>query len=302
MTAKILKGAEVVEVMNADLAQQSEELRTKGINPTLAIVRVGERGDDISYERGATKRAEKVGVAVKNVLLPQDVSQDELIKVIKDINADESIHGVLMFRPLPQHIDEDIVRNTLDPAKDVDGITDLSLAGVFAGIDTGYAPCTAQACMEILAHFDYDLKGKNAVVVGRSLVIGKPVAMMLLGENATVTMCHSRSKNLPEIVSAADVVIACVGRANMVDASYLSSGQVVIDVGINVTDEGSLVGDVDFGAAEEIVEAITPVPGGVGTVTTSVLMKHVIVAASKKQYVRYRYDDSVQFLYVKKIK
>lgn len=281
MTAEILKGAEVVEVMNADLLKQSEALRADGINPTLAIVRVGERGDDISYERGATKRAEKVGVDVKNVLLSEDVSQDELIKVIKDINADDSVHGVLMFRPLPSHIDEDLVRNMLEPSKDIDGITDLSLAGVFAGIDTGYAPCTAQACMEILAHNNYDLQGKNAVVVGRSLVIGKPVSMMLLGKNATVTMCHSRSKDLPSIVAAADVVIACVGRAKMVNADYLSEGQVVIDVGINVTEDGSLAGDVDFEAAEQIVEAITPVPGGVGTVTTSVLMKHVIDAAGK---------------------
>lgn len=267
MTAKILKGAEVVEAMNADLLTRSESLRADGINPTLAIVRVGERGDDISYERGATKRAEKVGVDVKNVLLSEDVSQEELIKVIEDINADASVHGVLMFRPLPSHIDEDLVRNKLSPSKDVDGITDLSLAGVFAGIDTGYAPCTAQACMEILAHSTYDLQGKNAVVVGRSLVIGKPVSMMLLGKNATVTMCHSRSKDLPSIVSAADVVIACVGRAKMVNADYLSEGQVVIDVGINVTEDGSLAGDVDFEAAEQIVEAITPVPGGVGTVT-----------------------------------
>lgn len=282
MTAKILKGAEVIETMNADLFSQSEALRADGINPTLAIVRVGERGDDISYERGATKRAEKVGVDVKNVLLSEDVTEDELIKVIKDINADDSVHGVLMFRPLPSHIDEDVVRNMLEPSKDIDGITDLSLAGVFAGIDTGYAPCTAQACMEILAHYGYDLQGKSAVVVGRSLVIGKPVAMMLLGKNATVTMCHSRSQDLPDIVSAADIVIACVGRANMVNADYLSEGQVVIDVGINVTEAGSLAGDVDFQAAEQIVEAITPVPGGVGTVTTSVLMKHVIDAASKR--------------------
>ena len=281
MTAKILKGAEVTEAMNARLLSRSEALRTKGINPTLAIIRVGERGDDISYERGATKRAEKVGVDVKNVLLHENVTQDELIKTVKDINADDSVHGVLMFRPLPSHIDEDVVRNTLEPSKDVDGITDLSLAGVFAGIDTGYAPCTAQACMEILAHNNYDLQGKNAVVVGRSLVIGKPVAMMLLGKNATVTLCHSRSKNLSDIVAAADIVIACVGRAKMLDANYLSEGQVVIDVGINVTEDGSLIGDVDFNAAEQTVESITPVPGGVGTVTTSVLMQHVIDAATK---------------------
>lgn len=283
MSAKILKGAEVIEAMNAEMASEVEALKASGVNPTLAILRVGERGDDISYERGATKRAEKVGVAVHNVVLPQDVSQEDLIAAIEKLNNDDQVHGVLMFRPLPSHIDEDTVRNLLDPAKDIDGITDMSLAGVFAGNDTGYAPCTAQACMEILEFFDYDLKGKNAVVVGRSLVVGKPVAMMLLGKNATVTVAHSRTQNLPEIVASADIVIACVGRAEMVNAPYLSADQVVIDVGINVTEEGNLVGDVDFAAAETTVAAVTPVPGGVGTVTTSTLIKHVVNAAQQKR-------------------
>lgn len=283
MSAKILKGAEVIEAMNAEMASEVEALKASGVNPTLAILRVGERGDDISYERGATKRAEKVGVAVHNVVLPQDVSQEDLIAAIEKLNNDDQVHGVLMFRPLPSHIDEDTVRNLLDPAKDIDGITDMSLAGVFAGNDTGYAPCTAQACMEILEFFDYDLKGKNAVVVGRSLVVGKPVAMMLLGKNATVTVAHSHTQNLPEIVASADIVIACVGRAEMVNALYLSADQVVIDVGINVTEEGNLVGDVDFAAAETTVAAVTPVPGGVGTVTTSTLIKHVVNAAQQKR-------------------
>jgi len=186
-----------------------------------------------------------------------------------------------MFRPLPKHIDEDLVRNTLSLAKDIDGITDLSLADVFSNTSNGFAPCTAQACMEILAHFGVELNGKKAVVVGRSLVVGKPVSMLLLAQNATVTIAHSRTNNLPSVVKEADVVIACVGRAQMVDGSYLSAGQVVIDVGINVTEEGNLVGDVNTPEAEEIVDAITPVPGGVGTVTTSVLVKNVVEAASK---------------------
>ncbi|MCL2826878.1 MAG: bifunctional 5,10-methylenetetrahydrofolate dehydrogenase/5,10-methenyltetrahydrofolate cyclohydrolase [Eggerthellaceae bacterium] len=278
--ATILKGSEVVEAMNNEIAAEVEKLKARGVDPTLAIVRVGERGDDISYERGATKRAEKVGVAVRNVLLPEDVSQEELIAAIEGLNADDAVHGVLLFRPLPKHIDEDAVRNTLDPRKDIDGITDLSLAGVFASSGTGFAPCTAQACMEILDFFGYDLKGKSAVVVGRSLVVGKPAAMMLLDRNATVTVAHSRTQDLAGVCRSADVVIACVGRAAMVGADYLRAGQVVIDVGINVAEDGSLIGDVDFGAAESIVDAITPVPGGVGTVTTSVLVKHVVQSAS----------------------
>jgi len=214
-------------------------------------------------------------------VLPLDVTEDALINEVLKLNADDSVHGVLMFRPLPEHIDEDKVRNMLTPAKDIDGVTDLSLAGVFAGIDTGFAPCTAAACMEILDYFDVDCKGKNAVVVGRSLVIGKPAAMMLLERNATVTIAHSRTADLPAVVRNADIVIAAVGRFRMLDASYFTEGQVVIDVGINFNDDGDMAGDVDFEAVEGIVQAITPVPGGVGTVTTSVLMKHVVEAAQR---------------------
>ncbi|MDR2109532.1 MAG: bifunctional 5,10-methylenetetrahydrofolate dehydrogenase/5,10-methenyltetrahydrofolate cyclohydrolase [Coriobacteriales bacterium] len=278
---RILKGAEVVEALNARIAAEVEELNAAGVVPTLAIVRVGERGDDISYERGAGKRAEKVGVAVRNVLLPAEVSEDALVSQIEALNADASVHGVLLFRPLPVRINEERVRNVLASAKDVDGITDLSLAGVFAGTQTGFAPCTPAACVEILEHFGYRLEGKNAVVVGRSLVVGKPVAMMLLGRNATVTLAHSRTADLKQVVAAADIVIAAVGRAEMLNGDYLSEGQVVIDVGINVTEQGALVGDVDFAHAEGTVAAITPVPGGVGTVTTSVLMKQVVQAARR---------------------
>lgn len=278
---QILKGAEVVEALNGRIEQKVQELKAKSIAPTLAIVRVGERGDDISYERGATKRAEKLGVEVRSIVLPEDTNTAELVETIEELNADTAVHGVLMFRPLPKHIDEDLVRNTLASAKDIDGITDLSLAGVFSDTATGFAPCTAQACMEILDYFDIELKGKKVVVVGRSLVIGKPVAMLLLGRHATVTMAHSRTADLPATVKEADIVIACVGRAQMLDANYLSPGQVVIDVGINVTDEGALVGDVNTDEATGIVLAITPVPGGVGTVTTSVLVHNVVEAAAK---------------------
>ncbi|MCL2632609.1 MAG: bifunctional 5,10-methylenetetrahydrofolate dehydrogenase/5,10-methenyltetrahydrofolate cyclohydrolase [Coriobacteriia bacterium] len=278
--AMILKGSEVVEAINERAMNDIEDLKKQGVEPTLAILRVGEREDDISYEKTATSRAKKIGVAVKNVVLPLDVTEDALINEVLLLNADDAVHGVLMFRPLPEHIDEDKVRNMLAPAKDIDGLTDLSLAGVFAGIDTGFAPCTAAACMEILDYFDIDCKGKNAVVVGRSLVVGKPAAMMLLDRNATVTVAHSRTADLPSVVRQADIVIAAVGRGKMLDAAYFTEGQIVVDVGINFVDD-EMCGDVDYAAVEPIVQAITPVPGGVGTVTTSVLIKHVVEAAKR---------------------
>lgn len=280
--AQILKGAPVVEAMNEAIGREAAALKARGVEPTLAILRVGEREDDIAYERGATKRCEKMGVAVRNVLLPADVTQADLIQAIEALNQDDGVHGVLLFRPLPKHINDDVVRNSLSPEKDIDGITDLSLAGVFANTDTGYAPCTPQACMEILEYYGIDLKGKKATVVGRSLVVGKPAAMMLLARNATVTVCHTRTLDMPAACREAEVLIVSAGRAGIVDKSYLAPGQVVIDVGINVNEDGSLCGDVNFGDAEDIVEAVTPVPGGVGTVTTSVLVKHVVQAAKKR--------------------
>lgn len=278
MSAQILEGPKVAAAINEQISAKAEELKAKGVEPCLGILRVGERPDDVSYEKGATKRAEGVGITVKKMLLPEDVTTEELVKTIEDINADASIHGLLMFRPLPKHIDEELVCSKIAPEKDIDACTEASLAGVFTGSGVGYAPCTAQACIEILDHYGIEVSGKRAVVIGRSLVIGKPVAMMLLAKNATVTIAHSRTQDLPGLVSEADIVIACVGRAQMIDGAHLSSGQTVIDVGINFLD-GKLVGDVDFDEAAEVVEALTPVPGGVGSVTTSVLCKHVVQAA-----------------------
>jgi methylenetetrahydrofolate dehydrogenase (NADP+)/methenyltetrahydrofolate cyclohydrolase len=279
--AMVLKGKEVQDALNERTTADAQELKSKGIEPCLAVLRVGERSDDISYEKTAMKRAEALGIATKSVVLPMDVSEDALINEVLMLNADDSVHGVLMFRPLPEHIDEDRVRNMLSPAKDIDGLTDLSLAGVFAGIETGFAPCTAAACMEILDYYDVDCKGKNAVVVGRSLVVGKPAAMMLLDRNATVTIAHSRTADLLSVVRQADIVIAAVGRFKMLDAGYFTEGQIVVDVGINFNDEGEMAGDVNYEEVEGIVSAITPVPGGVGTVTTSVLLKHVVEAAKR---------------------
>ena len=282
--ATIFKGAEVNSALNARIAADVEALKARGVEPKLGIIRVGERPDDLSYERTAEKRAEKLGVAVEKIVLPEDVSQAELLGVIKGVNENPLIHGVLLFRPLPKHLDEDAVCNALAPEKDIDGITDLSCAGVFAGKELGFAPCTPSACMEILEHYGVELRGKKAVVIGRSLVVGKPADMMLLKRNATVTVCHTRTADLPAVCREADVLIAAAGKARMVTADFVRPGQIVIDVGINWDEqEQKLVGDVDFDAVEPIVAAITPVPGGVGTVTTSMLIGHVVEAAKKAE-------------------
>ena len=277
----ILKGAPVVAAMNEANAARCAALREKGVVPTLAVVRVGAREDDLSYEKGVMARCAKVGVEVKQFLLPADAAQEELLGVIACINADPSIHGCLLFRPLPRQFDDRTVRAALAPEKDIDGITDGSLAGVFTNTALGYPPCTAQACLEILKFYGIPLSGRRAVVVGRSLVVGKPAAMMLDRENATVTLCNSRTRDLPEVCREAGIVVVAMGKAGAVGAEHLREGQVVVDVGIHVNEEGKLCGDVRFGEAEPLVEAITPVPGGVGTVTTSVLVSHVVEAAEK---------------------
>ena len=279
--AELWKGAPAAAALTEKLAAQAAGLREAGIVPTLAIVRVGERPEDLSYERGAMKRCEKVGIAVRQFLLTAVSSQADLMDVIEEVNRDQSIHGCLLFRPLPRHMDEQAACAALAPEKDVDGITPGSLAAVFAGSGAGYPPCTAQACLELLDHYGYELKGKRAVVVGRSLVIGKPVSMLLLGRHATVTLCHTRTADLPAECRRAEVLIAAAGKAGVIGADCLSPGQVILDVGINADGDGNLVGDVDFAAAEPVAGAITPVPGGVGAVTTSVLARHVIEAAEK---------------------
>lgn len=280
--AKQLLGKEVTAALNERIKADVAALEAKGVKPTLGIIRVGENGSDISYERGATKRCETLGVAYEKYLLPEDVSQEELLATIDKVNKDDKIHGVLLFRPLPKHLDQSLIENALDPAKDVDCMTDGSMSGVFTGKKIGFPPCTPQACMEILDHYGIDCTGKKAAVVGRSLVVGKPAAMMLVKKNATVTICHTRTVDMPSVVKEADIVIVAAGRAGVVDDTYVSPGQVVIDVGINVNEEGKLCGDVDFAKVEPIVDAITPVPGGVGSVTTSVLVGHVVEAAMRK--------------------
>lgn len=280
--AKQLLGKEVNAALNEKILADVDMLKHKNITPTLCLIRVGENEDDIAYERGTMKRCENLSVECKRIILPGNAEQEDVLAAVAEANNDESIHGILIFRPLPAHINEQAVIKALDPKKDVDGITDSSMVGVFVNAKQGYPPCTAQACIEILDHYNIDCTGKKVVVIGRSLVVGKPVAMMLISKNATVTVCHTKTIDMPALVREADIVVVAAGRAGIIDDSYFKAGQIVIDVGINFSDEGKLCGDVDFEKAEPIVEAITPVPGGVGAVTTSVLVGHVVDAAKKK--------------------
>ena len=279
--AQLLTGKEVSAALKEKMAVQVQDLTAAGKTPTLAILRVGERPDDLSYERSAMKVAAGLGIEARQFVLPVDASQDDIAAAIDQINADDSIHGCLMFRPLPKGIDETALCNRLAVEKDMDGIGLPALAAIFAGTGQGYAPCTAQACVEICDYYQVPLQGKPGGVVGRSLVIGKPVSMLFLQKNATVTICHSRSENLSEITRQADIVVLATGRAKAYGAEYFSAGQTVLDVGINVDAEGNLCGDVDFDAVEPLVAAITPVPRGVGSVTTALLMQHVVRAAEQ---------------------
>jgi methylenetetrahydrofolate dehydrogenase (NADP+)/methenyltetrahydrofolate cyclohydrolase len=279
--AELWKGAPAANALCEAPAREAAALARRGVVPTLAIVRIGERPEDVAYERGAMKRCEKVGVRTRGVLLPADASQTGLIVALRELNADAAVHGILLLRPLPEGQDEAAVLNAVSPAKDVDGVTDSSSAGMFTGRGDHCAPCTAQACMELLDFHGVDLRGKRTVVVGRSLVIGKPVAMLLLDRHATVTIAHSRTADLPATCRSAEILIASAGCAGLIDRHCLSPGQIVLDVGVNADENGGLRGDVDFEAAMEIVAAVTPVPGGVGAVTASVLAKNTVAAAKR---------------------
>lgn len=276
--AELLKGAPAAKAIIEDLIPRVEKLTAAGVVPTLAIVRLGEEGSQLSYQRNATRKCESIGARVLSFDLPESSSQEELLAMIESINTRRDIHGCLILRPLPGHIDERAVCEALAPEKDLDCATALSLAAVFSGRGAGYPPCTAQACLEMLDHYRVDVAGKHVVVVGRSLVVGRPVSLLLQARNATVTMCHSRSVGLPELCRRADVLVVAAGKAGLIGAEHLSPGQTVIDVGINVVGD-KLCGDVRFEEAEGIVAAVSPVPGGVGAVTTAVLAKHLVQAA-----------------------
>jgi len=279
--AVVLKGKDVIASMKDRMLKEVEELKAAGIEPCLAIVRLGAKADDLAYERGAVKRCESLGIKCVIKEYEESIPQEELANEIRKINEDGSIHGILVFRPLPKHIDENVIKHVINPGKDIDCFSPVNVAKVFEGDDTGFAPCTPEAVMEMLEHFGVDVSGKKVVVIGRSLVVGKPLSMLLLKKNATVTICHTKTRNLEETVRAADIVIAAAGKARMVTDRFVSPGQVIIDVGINLDQDGNMCGDVDYDNVEKIVDMITPVPGGVGAVTTSVLAKNVLAAARR---------------------
>lgn len=273
---KELLGKPVADAIVESLKSEVAALKEKGKVPTLAVIRVGAREDDLAYERGLTKRFESAKCSVKKIELPEDVTQEVLDAAVASADADPAIDGILMFRPLPKTLTDKNVLDTISAVKDVDGMGKANMADIFSGAGEGHAPCTAQAVIEMLKFHGIDIKGKKVTVVGRSLVIGKPVSMLLLKENATVKVCHTKTEDLKAECQWADIVVACAGKAKMLNADYFRAGQTVIDVGMNVDEEGKLCGDVDFTSVSEIVDAITPVPRGVGSVTTSVLLRAVV--------------------------
>ena len=278
----LIKGGECAKSIRKDIEQNCQALKAEGIAPKLAILRVGRREDDIAYERSAMKKAEQVGVEVHHVVLEEQSSTAQCLQAVQALNDDPSVHGILLFRPLPRHIDEKRVVESLLPEKDIDGMTRQNLAKVFVDDQTGFAPCTAEAVVRLLAYEKIELQGKNIAVIGRSLVVGKPLSMLLLHKNATVTLCHSKTAHLPEVCANADILVAAVGRAKMVNRHYVKPGAVVVDVGINVDETGALCGDVDTQDVEKTA-AVTPVPGGLGGVTSWLLLEHVVRAAQMRR-------------------
>lgn len=277
------KGAPVAAAITEECKEKIAILKEKGIVPTLAIIRVGARPDDESYERGAEKRFAGAGAAIKRFILQEDATQEELENVINKVNEDKSIHGILLFRPLPKHMNEARIKQLISMEKDVDGMSYAGLGGLMAsktGKIQSYAPCTPTAVIEVLDYYGVDVTGKKVAIVGRSSVVGMPLAVMLIQKNATVTVCHTKTNDLCEECRNADVIVASAGKAKMIGEDYLSNGQILIDVGINFLD-GKLCGDIDFEQAIDYASAITPVPGGVGAVTTSVLLKHTVISAEK---------------------
>lgn len=277
---EVLKGAVVSAAIKEELIKQKTELN--GYIPTLAIIRVGEKPDDISYEKGAVKKMESVGIEVESHVFPQDITDEEFKREFSKINTDDNVDGLLVLRPLPPQINEKDLEKMIDPQKDVDGIGMENMSKVYAGDSTGYAPCTAQAVMEMLHYLKVPLEGKRITILGRSLVLGKPLTMLLMKENATVTVCHTRTQDMKQTCQNAEIIIASMGRPKAIKKEHVSKDTIVIDVGINVDENGKLCGDVDFEGVSGVASVVTPVPGGVGAVTTTVLAKHVMESARKK--------------------
>ena len=272
-----LLGTEAAKAIQEKIRTELSEY--EGRTPCLGIVRVGERPDDLAYEKSAVKRIESLGMAVRKFTFAEDVTDAEFKEEFRHINNDPGVDGILMFSPLPKNIDEKKVLSIMNPEKDIDGLSLTNQALVYSGEPGGFAPCTAEAVIRMIDFAGIDLTGKKVTVVGRGKVIGNPVSMLLIGRNATVTLCHSKTKDLREECRAADILVVAMGRARMIDASYVSEGAVVIDVGINVDGEGNLCGDTDYESVSKVASLITPVPRGVGSVTTTVLAQHLLRAA-----------------------
>lgn len=274
----LAKGKPVAEKITEEVKKEVEQFNKNNIFPKLKIVRVGNREDDLSYERAAVKRMAACGIRCEVLELPQDISQNDFETELKKVDGDDTVHGILLFRPLPKQIDENEMKFIISPEKDIDCFNPINVAKVMEGDETGFPPCTPTAAIEILKHYNVPMKGKNAVVLGRSMVVGKPAAMLLLKENASVTICHSKTENLPGVAANADILIAAIGKSKMVTSDYIKEGAAVIDVGINVDSQGNMTGDVDTQDCLDKCGLITPVPAGVGSVTTAVLAKHVVKA------------------------
>jgi methylenetetrahydrofolate dehydrogenase (NADP+) / methenyltetrahydrofolate cyclohydrolase len=273
-----LKGLPVVKALNEKLAKEIETLKHKNIHPKLAVVRVGNQPDDIAYEKGIIKRFSSVDALVDVTVLPYETTQDTLETEITKLNEDKTVHGILLFRPLRSPLSELPLKSLIHPKKDVDGMGTINSAMIYEGNSNGFPPCTAQAVMEILDYYNIDPAGQLVAIIGRSLVVGKPLSMLILSKNATVIICHSKTTHLSDLCRQADILVACAGVPKMVDETFVHPDQIVVDVGIHWID-GKFCGDVNYEAVSDKVLSITPVPGGVGTVTTSVLLKHTVRSA-----------------------
>ncbi|WP_434291646.1 bifunctional 5,10-methylenetetrahydrofolate dehydrogenase/5,10-methenyltetrahydrofolate cyclohydrolase [Clostridium botulinum] len=278
---KILYGNEVALKIKEDLNLRINKLKEKNIIPKLAILRMGNKQDDIAYERSIIKSCEKLNIETKVEELNEDILEEDFLKLMESLNNEKEIHGILVFRPYSKHLNENIINSSIALNKDVDCMHPLNLERIFEGDLNGFMPCTPEAVIEILKYYDIDLKGKNIVIINRSMVVGKPLSMMVLSHNATVTICHSKTIDLPSITKKADIVVTAIGKAKLIKEEYFNEDSIVMDVSINVDENGKLCGDVDFENVKEKVGAITPVPKGVGSVTTTLLLKHIVDAAER---------------------
>lgn len=271
-----LKGRSVALNIKDKIRNKIKELDSENKKATLGILRVGKHPSDLSYERSIIKNCEELGIYTKIIEVNKDVSTDSLINSIEGLNNDKSIDGILIFRPLPKHIDENIIKNVINPEKDIDCMNPINLEKVFEGDLKGFLPCTPKAAVELLKHYDVELEGKNIVIINRTMVVGKPISMMLLEENSTITICHSKTKDLREFTKKADIVVSALGKAKILDYTYFNPNSVIIDIGVSLDENKKISGDVDYGSVFGKVKALTPVPAGVGSVTTSVLLSQLV--------------------------